>query len=89
MDMMARHDRRWIFCLAIVLMASQMFVGAFAARAKIEWNTYVQPDGTVLTLTLCGDEHFNCYRDQEGRLYARDSLAGCSICSSTSMDLFR
>jgi len=85
MDMMARHDRRWIFYLAIVLMASQMFVGAFAARAKIEWNTYVQPDGTVLTLTLCGDEHFNCYRDQEGRLYARDSLGVFSLLSSEQL----
>jgi len=49
-------------------------LGADAARAKIEWHTYVQPDGTVLTLTLSGDEHFSCYRDFEGRMYSRDSL---------------
>ena len=49
-------------------------LGADAARAKIEWHTYVQPDGAVLTLTLSGDEHFSCYRDIEGRMYSRDSL---------------
>ena len=47
---------------------------AFGARVKTAWQTYVQPDGSVLTLTLSGDEHFSCFRDLEGRMYSRDSL---------------
>jgi len=74
LGMDTKNDRRWIYGLVMVLMACHIVVGAFAARAKIEWKTYTQPDGTVLTLTLCGDEHFHCYRDTEGRFFSRDSL---------------
>ena len=45
-----------------------------ASRVKSEWKTYTQPDGTTLVLQLCGDEHFTCYRADDGRLFTLDSL---------------
>ena len=60
--------------MSAVVAAWLMATTAFAARAKTEWRTYVQPDGSMLTLTIYGDEHFSCYRDSEGRMYARDSI---------------
>lgn len=77
--MKKRYDKRWTYGLVMALMAFQIVVGDFAAPAKIEWKTYVQPDGTVLTLTLYGDEHFSCYRDIAGRFYSRDSLGVFSL----------
>lgn len=78
-DMETRNDKRWKYGLVMLLVACHIVVGAFAAPAKIEWRTYVQPDGTVLTLTLYGDEHFSCYRDMAGRFYSRDSLGVFSL----------
>ena len=63
----------WIRRIAAVLTCWLMVMGTYGARAKIEWRTYVQPDGTVLTLTLWGNADFNCYRDGQGRMYSRDS----------------
>ena len=45
---------------------------ADAVRAKTDWRTYTQPDGTQLTLTLWGDAHFNCYRAKDGTCYSLD-----------------
>lgn len=57
---------------ATLLISIFLAAAAFAARAKMEWNTYVQPNGETLTLTPWGDEHFHCYKDRLGRMFSRD-----------------
>lgn len=47
---------------------------SFAAKALTEWQTFTQPDGSVLVLTLRGDENGYCYMDQAGHTYMSDSL---------------
>jgi len=59
---------------AVLLAVTMMGTAAFASRAKTEFKQYVQPDGTVLTLTLWGDERFHCYRDLSLNTFIRDSL---------------
>ena len=41
----------------------------WAVRAKTFYHAYTQSDGTALTLTLAGDEHFHWYQDREGICY--------------------
>lgn len=60
--------------LAVLLFACHLSANTFATRAKMEWKTYQQPDGTSLTLTLCGDEHHSYYKAADGQAYIRDSL---------------
>lgn len=58
--------------VTMLIVACFFATAGFSARARIEWRTYVQPDGQVLTLTLSGDEHFHCYKDVKGNMYTRD-----------------
>ena len=75
MPTFARVIRKtWMIRALVVLMMCQWVLDADAVRAQIAWKTYIQPDGTVLTLTLYGDEHFNCYKDRFGQAYSMDSL---------------
>lgn len=77
--------RQWIIRGLVALIMCHQASSVHAVRAQIEWNTYVQPDGTVLTLTLCGDEHFNCYKDCSGRAYSRDSAGVFHLLSAEQL----
>lgn len=56
----------------LLILTNLSFTLLFASRAVTEWKSYLQPDGTVLTLTLTGDEHFSYYQDIAGNKYALD-----------------
>lgn len=44
---------------------------ASASRNDGQWVQYRQPDGTVLTVRFCGDEHYAYYITQTGKLMSR------------------
>lgn len=46
---------------------------SFAAKALTEWQAFTQPDGSVLVLSLSGDERGYCYVDMSGTAYMPDS----------------
>ncbi len=46
---------------------------AIAAPVKTQWGTYTQPDGTTITLRLCGDEFHHYYMTQDGAYVTRDA----------------
>lgn len=58
--------------LLLFVLSSAIAVCAFGSRAVTSWETFPQPDGSVLTLTLCGDEHFCYYMDRAGNCYTTD-----------------
>lgn len=60
--------------LVLSALACLLSVSCHAAKAITEWQTFTQPDGSVLVLTLWGDEHFHCYVDEQGQAYLPDSL---------------
>ena len=60
--------------LVLSVLACLLSTSSFAAKALTEWQTFTQPDGSVLVLSLCGDELFHCFIDQEGHAYLPDSL---------------
>lgn len=60
--------------MMVLLVLCTMTLAVSASRAKIEFKDYVQPDGTIFTLTLWGNAHFHCYRDLAGHVFSRDSL---------------
>lgn len=74
-----------IIKILLLLIACHWSFNAIAARAKIEWKSYRQPDGTVLTLTLCGDEQFSCYLSTDGQTYSRDSLGAFHILANEQL----
>lgn len=47
---------------------------SFAAKALTEWQAFTQPDGSVLVLSLSGDERGYCYVDMSGTAYMPDSM---------------
>jgi len=55
--------------ILVMLILSLIPMTVEAVRAKTEWFTGQQPDGSFLTLTLVGDEHFNFYQDIAGNRY--------------------
>ena len=67
----------------LLLVGCLMTVTAEAARAKTEWKTYVQSDGSTLTLTLAGDEYFSYYQDIAGNKYSLDETGAFHRLSST------
>ena len=73
------------FKTILLLIACLWSVNAFAARAKVEWKAFQQPDGTVLTLTLCGDERFNYYLSTDGQTYTRDSLGAFHVLTNEQL----
>ena len=60
--------------LLLSLLACLLSTNLFAAKAITEWQTFTQPDGHVLIMTLSGDEGGYCYMDQQGNAYMPDSL---------------
>lgn len=52
------------FLLSII--SALTFVAAFGVPAKHITKDYIQPDGTVLTLTLAGDERFHTHLTSDG-----------------------
>ena len=55
---------------------------ALASRVKIEWKTYQQPDGSVLTLTMAGDESFSYFLSPDGKMYEQDAQGVFHILNS-------
>ena len=60
--------------LLLSVIACLLPVCSFAAKALTEWQAFTQPDGSVLVLTLSGDENGYCYIDMSGNTYLPDSL---------------
>lgn len=50
--------------ISALLLASSLTMSAIPA--KREWKTFVQADGTQVTLMLIGDENFHCYQTKDG-----------------------
>ena len=55
-------------CCLFTLSPSQ----ASAAKALKGWNTLTQPDGTTVTVELCGDEWNHYYRTRDGQTLVLD-----------------
>jgi M6 family metalloprotease-like protein len=55
-----------VFCLSALAPQTTS-----ASRNDGQWVQYRQPDGTVLTVRFCGDEHFTYYVTQTGKLMNR------------------
>ena len=60
---------RFLFIFIIFIMTA---LTAEAVPAYPYKKTYVQPDGTKLTLTLRGDEHFSFYTTDDGQTMVRN-----------------
>lgn len=56
MDMNTRHNIRWIYGLAMILIASQIVLATFAAPALRGAISVRQPDGSLLSIEQFGDE---------------------------------
>ena len=54
--------KRVFFTLLAILTLSS----AFAAPARKAVTSYTQPDGSVVTVRLCGDEFFHFYTTEDG-----------------------
>ncbi|MGA9519812.1 MAG: M6 family metalloprotease domain-containing protein, partial [Myxococcaceae bacterium] len=67
-----------LFSLAIALggLLALAATQANAAPAVPASRTFTQPDGTVITGTLHGDEWFSWYRTSDGRLFIRNPQTG-------------
>ena len=70
--MFMKGKQFYIKKILLMMALSLLPVSVEAVRAKTEWFTSQQPDGTVLTLTLVGDENFSCYQDMAGNRYTLD-----------------
>ena len=46
----------------------------FAVPVKPEWHSHKQPDGTMLQVMLCGDEHLHYYKTIDNVPLVRDSI---------------
>lgn len=66
MGMNTRYNRRWMYSLAMVLIACQMVLAAFAAPALTGVFTVRQPDGTQLSIEQFGDEHLHWTATTDG-----------------------
>ena len=50
----------------ITLSAALILMGVSAAPVKRAITSYTQPDGSVITLRLCGDEYYHYYTTEDG-----------------------
>lgn len=66
--MNTRYNRRWKYCLAVVLIACQIVAGAFAAPALRGVFTVQQPDGTLLSVEQLGNEYHHWTVTSDGVL---------------------
>lgn len=66
--MNTRYNRRWKYCLAVVLIACQIVAGAFAAPALSGVFTVQQPDGTLLSVEQLGNEYHHWTVTSDGVL---------------------
>ena len=55
--------RKLLMIVASLVVAAAVY--ALPARSGVK-KTVTQPDGSTLTLTLCGDEHFHYYTGPDG-----------------------
>lgn len=55
------------------LLLSSVAIGAMAIPAKRGTHTFLQSDGSQITVTLTGDEHFHTYLTTDGLTIARDA----------------
>ena len=74
-----------VFCLASMLLFYA--VGSWAARAKGDWQTYRQPDGTELTVALYGDEWFSYYVAPDGTTLVADDEGFLRPVSSDTLNV--
>lgn len=49
-----------------IFLAALAFHAIYAVPASPEWFDYTQPDGSVVRVQLCGDEHGHWYQSQTG-----------------------
>lgn len=61
------------YFLSTFVTAAILITSASAAPVKVEWGEYTQPDGTTITLRLCGDEYHHYYMTEEGNYVMRDA----------------
>ena len=66
MNMKTRYDKRWMYYLVMVLIASQIVLATFAAPALRGVFTVRQPDGTLLGVEQFGDENFHWTATTDG-----------------------
>ena len=80
--------------LFILIITAIAFCSAgHAVKALQVPRQYTQPDGSVITLTLCGDEKFAYYRSAEGLVvvnvgngyYYADGISADNILSSSGV----
>ena len=57
--------------IVILVLLALLPLAVSASRNDGKWLQYKQPDGSVLTVRYCGDEHFTYYVTQDGRLMER------------------
>lgn len=63
-------NKKLSFLAAACLLGS---MALHAVPAKPGVQTFVQPDGTVVEATLCGDEHFHFFETAKGEILLRDT----------------
>lgn len=58
----------------IFLLFATCALHVFAVPVKPEWHSHKQPDGTMLQVMLCGDEHLHYYKTIDNVPLVRDSI---------------